>query len=52
MHCPGAMAFLGVRNPDCDAVYAQHHCKYQVDEAMLIKGAQIYAQVALDFLNQ
>lgn len=52
MQRPGAMAFLGVRNPDCDAVYAQHHCKYQVDEAMLIKGAQIYAQVALDFLNQ
>ncbi len=49
---PGAMAFLGVRNPDVDAVYPQHSGYYKVDETVLVKGAALYVQTALNFLNQ
>lgn len=48
---PGVMAFLGVANEDCDAVWPQHHGKYQVDESVLIKGAMWYCQAATDFLG-
>ena len=47
---PGCIALLGVRNAACNAVWCQHSNKYQVDEAALIKGAMLHAQVALDFL--
>jgi len=46
---PGAIAFLGTGNPDCGAVYANHNGHFCVDESVLIKGAMLYAQVALDF---
>ena len=42
---------LGVRNEACGAVYAQHHNCYQVDEAMLVKGALLHAQMAVDYLG-
>ena len=48
---PGAMAFLGVRNEALDAVYPQHSNFYIVDESVLIKGAALYVQTALNFLN-
>lgn len=48
---PGAMAFLGIRNPAVEAVYPQHSGHYQVDETVLIKGAALYVQTALNFLN-
>ena len=47
---PGVMALLGVRNEACGAVYPQHSGCYRVDESVLIKGAQMYASVALRFL--
>ena len=46
---PGAIAFLGTGNPECGAIYANHNGHFCVDESMLIKGAMLYAQVALDF---
>ena len=48
---PGVMAFVGVGNADCDAVWPQHSCHYKVDESALINGALVCAQVAIDFLN-
>lgn len=48
---PGAIAFLGVRNPEVDAIYPQHSGKYKVDESVLIKGAGLLVQTALNFLN-
>ncbi len=47
---PGVFAFIGVANEECDAVYPQHNCHYKVDEAALLNGALVYAQVAADFL--
>lgn len=49
---PGAIAFLGTGSEDCGAVYANHNGKFCVDETMLIKGAMLYAQVAMDFNQQ
>ena len=47
--CPGAIALLGVRSEACGAVWPQHSDKYCVDEEMLLRGAMLYAQTALDF---
>ncbi len=47
---PGVFAFIGVANEECGAVYPQHSCHYKVDEAALLNGALVYAQVAADFL--
>lgn len=49
---PGAVALLGVRNEACGAVWAQHSSRFCVDENMLIKGAILYAQVAMDFNSE
>ncbi len=50
-HVPGVMAFFGIQNAACGACWPQHHEKYTVDESVLVKGAAVYAQVALDFLG-
>lgn len=50
-HIPGVMAFFGIQNAACGACWPQHHEKYTVDESALVKGAGVYAQVALDFLG-
>lgn len=46
---PGAIALLGCRNEECGAIWPQHSGNYRVDESALIKGAMLYAQVAMDF---
>lgn len=46
---PGAVALLGVRNAACNAIWPQHSNKYCVDEKMLLHGAMLYAQVAMNF---
>lgn len=46
---PGAMALLGIRNESCGAVWPNHSGKFCVDESALLKGAMLYAQVAMDF---
>ncbi|OFI05455.1 putative hydrolase YxeP [Clostridium acetireducens DSM 10703] len=48
---PGALAFLGVRNKEKDAFYSHHNERFNVDEDVLDKGAALYAQYAIDFLN-
>lgn len=46
---PGAIALLGVKNEQCEAIWPQHSGKYRVDEDALLHGAMLYAQVAMDF---
>lgn len=45
------MVFLGIRNTACNAVYPQHHMCYTVDESVLVKGAALHTQTALNFLG-
>lgn len=49
---PGAFVFLGCRNPEVDAVHAQHSCYYRIDESVLAKGTMLSAQYAIDFLSE
>ena len=49
---PGVIGMVGVRNPEIDGVYANHHGKFKVDEAQMVKGAGLYAQMTVDYLNQ
>lgn len=49
---PGAIALLGVGNEACDSCWAQHNPHYNVDESVLIKGAELYVQTALNYLNK
>ena len=46
------IGMVGVRTPEIDGVYANHHGKFKVDEAQMVKGAGLYAQMAVDYLNQ
>ncbi|PRR69452.1 M20 family metallopeptidase [Clostridium thermopalmarium] len=49
---PGVIALLGVRNAEKGACYPQHHPNYSVDEDALPLGSSLYAQYAVDFLNE
>lgn len=51
-HVPGVLAFVGTRNPALGATFAQHSCFYRVDESVLVKGAMLAAQYAVDFLAE
>nr|WP_307776120.1 M20 family metallopeptidase [uncultured Cetobacterium sp.] len=48
---PGVLAFVGARNEEKEACYPHHHEKFNIDEDALEIGATLYAQFALDFLN-
>jgi amidohydrolase len=46
---PGAIALLGAGSEACGAVWPQHSGKFRIDESVLISGAMLHAQVAMDF---
>ncbi|MGN9165187.1 M20 family metallopeptidase [Tissierellaceae bacterium HCP3S3_D8] len=48
---PGVFAFVGIRNEEKGACYPHHHDKFNMDEDALEIGAALYAQYAIDFLN-
>lgn len=48
---PGVLCMIGIYNPEIDGVYANHHGKFKVDEAEMVKGAGLMAQMAVDYLN-
>ncbi len=49
---PGIIALLGGRNVAKNATYPHHHEKFDIDEEVLPLGTSLYAQFAIDFLNQ
>ena len=49
---PGVYGFLGTRNEKKGLTGALHHPLFEVDEDILPNGAAIYAQFALDYLNE
>ena len=49
---PGCCAFVGSANPETDSEWAHHHGRFNVDEATLKQGAELYAQYAYNYLNQ
>ena len=48
---PGCFSFLGVGNPDIDAVYDVHHPMFKVDEKALSLGTAIHVNIALKALE-
>lgn len=50
-HAPGIYAFLGYRNEEKEAIYFPHHERFKFDQDALKYGAALYAQFALDFLE-
>ena len=46
---PGCVLLLGIGDEASGATYGNHHSKFTVHEPTLIKGAEIYAKVAMDF---
>lgn len=48
---PGVLAFVGIRNSEKGANYPHHHEKFNMDEDALEYGMGLYAQYAIDFLN-
>jgi len=48
---PGVYGFLGCRNEAIGAIYSNHSDKFTVDEDVLKRGAALYAQFAVDFLE-
>ena len=51
LRVPGVMVLVGMENAACNAIYGQHHNRYQVDESQLVRAAALHVQVALDFLG-
>ena len=51
-HIPGAFATVGARSETRGAIYPHHHARFNVDEESLKVGAELYAQYALEYLNQ
>lgn len=49
---PGCFGFIGCRNPKIGADYPHHNERFNVDESVLANGAGMYAQYAIDFLNE
>lgn len=48
---PGVLAFVGIKNSEKNADYPHHHEKFNMDEDALEYGMGLYAQYAVDFLN-
>lgn len=48
---PGVFVFVGTRNEELGAVHPQHSCYYTVDESVLVGGAQVAAQWAVNMLS-
>lgn len=51
-HKPGVFAFIGARNEAIGACYPHHNNYFNIDESVMKNGAALYAQYAVDFLNE
>ncbi|MCC8026534.1 MAG: amidohydrolase [Clostridium sp.] len=45
---PGAVAFVGVGDPACGAVWPQHSGRFVVNEAALVNSVKLYVQAAME----
>lgn len=48
----GCFALVGCGNAEKDTQWAHHHGRFNVDEAAMKLGAELYAQYAYNYLNQ
>lgn len=48
---PGVFAYIGTKDEEKGFVYPLHNDRYDFDEAVLPRGAALFVQVAIDFMN-
>ncbi|MDD2439940.1 MAG: M20 family metallopeptidase [Methanosarcinaceae archaeon] len=48
---PGLFLSLGTRNPKKGLLEVNHSSSFDIDESLLLKGAELFYTLALDFLN-
>ena len=49
---PTCFAFIGIRNPDIDAVYDHHNNRFTMDDTILSAASAVYAQYAVSWLKE
>ena len=49
---PGVYALIGIRNEEKGIIYQNHHSRFHVEETVLKRGAALYAQFAIDYLEE
>jgi len=49
---PAAFAFIGIRNTTKGIIFPHHHPKFDIDEAILPKGTELYVRTALAYLAE
>lgn len=50
-HAPGALAFVGINNPEVGWDYPYHHPKFTIDEAVLSSGVELHIRTAIKLLS-
>lgn len=48
----GAYFWLGTRNEEKECVYSLHHPRFDLDEAVLLQGARLFAKIVEDYLKE
>lgn len=49
---PGCFALVGCRSPEKGSIWAHHHGCFNIDEDVMVSGAELYAQYAWCYLEQ
>lgn len=49
---PGCFMFVGAGNPDCSAVYAHHHPRFDIDERAMLLSAKLLVAMAEDYVRE
>lgn len=47
---PGCFAFIGIQNPEIDAVYDHHNNRFTMDDSILSAASAVYAEYAIQWL--
>ncbi len=50
--CPGVYLFLGSSDGTCSTSYPLHNEHFNIDESILVKGSQLYAAYAYNYLKE
>lgn len=48
---PGCFMFVGAGNEQCDAVYAHHHPRFDIDERSMLNSARLLIGMAEDYVS-
>lgn len=47
---PGCFAFIGIQNPEVDAIYDHHNNRFTMDDSVLSAASAVYAEYAIQWL--